>query len=122
MARLPKDYVKGPKFDNPLRPTVTPDLAVVGPPPIAVEAPKEEKPEKPKRSKSRSVEPKNSEVKTASSPDTQDELKHRFTARVTDAQWRGLQTELFQRKLAGEKIATADLVREILDKWLAGQL
>jgi len=105
MARLPKNYVKPPAFDNPLRPTADPkpDLAIVE------DAPKKKKAKKVARPA----------AKTVDAPVQTDELKHRFTTRLTDAQWRGLQTELFNRRMAGQKCTTADLVREIVSCWLA---
>lgn len=104
MAKLPSNFVKPTSFDNPLRPTsaVSSDesnprrsLGVVGlvpadaDPPANVDVPREE------------------------------ELARRFTLRLADLPWKLLHQECLERRMHGEQVRVADILREIVDAWVA---
>lgn len=111
MAKLPSNLVKKPLFDNPMRPTEERKLSVVNAELEAV-----------------SVDPAPGEVdavETLSRPSVEaaaeregeGALVHRVTVRFTDEQWKALQTVCHERRLRGEHVSVAELVRKIVNDW-----
>jgi hypothetical protein len=99
MSKLPSNLVKRPAFDNPMRPTEEPSLAVVASTPAVAAGP----PTLP-----------NGETDTE-----EDALIHRVSVRFTDEQWKALHTACYERKLRGERINAAEMLRQIVDEWMA---
>jgi hypothetical protein len=58
------------------------------------------------------------------SPDSEQEkedeqaLAHRTSVRFTRRQWEALHAECFSRRMRGEKVNVAELIREIIDEWV----
>jgi hypothetical protein len=149
MAKLPANLVKAPLFDNPIRRTAGPDLAVVeapapsasepGPERAAVEAPVALVPPVevvrapveaappltpvrpgPAASSAPPVTTAPEEVITsAQEPEPEEALCHRFSIRLNQPQWEALQTRCFQLRMRGDRINAAELIRRIVDDWMA---
>ena len=111
MSRLPPNLVKAPSFDSPLRRTSAPELAVVAEP-VAVEAapvlaaavaatPKA----KPSRKRAKKLVAAGTE-----------EL-YRTTLRIPQSVYLALENECHARRIAGDKIRIAELLREIATDW-----
>lgn len=110
--KLPENLVKRPPvFDNPLRPTSA-TLALVDSAPEASLA--EEG-----ASVLSTGAPSAPMSSDAESPDTIDPLIYRSTVRLTHNQWKALQTEAYARRMKGEKINPAELIRVLVDEWMA---
>jgi hypothetical protein len=45
---------------------------------------------------------------------------HTLSLRFKSPQWKALQTECHERRMNGERISVAELVRKIIDQWMAG--
>ena len=130
MAKLPANMVKAPKFDNPIRRTSKPELAVVEEPAVVEAAPVKATPAlaprpapAPAPARTPISEPPPSshgddEVITSATELTQDSLCHRFSVRLTQPQWEALQTRCFQLRLRGERMNSAELIRRIVDDWI----
>ena len=127
MAKLPANMVKAPKFDNPIRRTSKPELAVVEEPTVAeveavvvAPAPKPTPKPAPKPAPTPAPPPPRAEdeVITSATELAQDSLCHRFSVRLTQPQWEALQTRCFQLRLRGERMNSAELIRRIVDDWM----
>lgn len=124
MAKLPANMVKAPIFDNPIRRTARPDLAVVEQP-APKPAPKPAAAEPPAViaavEEVAAVEqaPVDEVITSARELDPDEALVHRFSVRLTQPQWEALQTRCFQLRLRGDKTNAAELIRRIVDDWMA---
>lgn len=102
MAKLPANLVKTPVFDNPLRPTNTGPIAV---------------PELPRVVTKEDGESVATVIPSTEVSDGADELAYRISARFTEEQWRALQMACHDRRMKGQRINVAELLREIVDEW-----
>ena len=120
MAKLPANMVKAPIFDNPIRRTSRPDLAVVEQP-VEPPAPKPvpARPPAAIATAAPAPAPVDEVITSAREPDPDEALVHRFSVRLTQPQWEALQTRCFQLRLRGDKTNAADLIRRIVDDWIA---
>ncbi len=128
MSKLPSNMLATPKFDSPLRRTegqgaAAPKIPLNAPALKSVEGGAAKAQEsKPKASAARKRAPKpavsNVDVAQAS---PEEALDQRFSLRLTQEQFRALETRVFERKMAGDKLNAASLLREILDAWVVAQ-
>ena len=103
MAKLPKELVQAPSFDSPLRRTSAPELTVVS------EA------GKPANTPNQVLKPTQERQL-----DSEPELLHRVTVRLSQQQWEAVQTESFRQRMLGRKTNASALIREIVDSWISG--
>lgn len=106
MAKLPSNFVKAASFDNPLRSTASAAVAPVTeakidtPPPPVIAVANDDHATMP-----------------SSGAAAEDPLAYRFTLRLNERQWRLLHTECLERRMRGDHVKVADILRDIVDAW-----
>mgnify|MGYP003635208913 CR=1 FL=1 len=128
MSKLPTNMLSTPNFDSPLRRTGQGAKVIASPTSPLVPALKsvEGGAAKPKVTSARKRAPKPEKVvpeleARATSESPEEALEQRFSLRLTQDQFRALETHVFERKMTGAKINAASLMREILDEWIAAK-
>jgi hypothetical protein len=111
MGKLPGNLAKVPQFDNPLRPTL-PTAKVL---PIATDQP--EAAPAPVANAAPAVEATEIQQPQAVAAAAEEALVHRMSVRFTDDQWKALQSECHRRRMLGEHINVAELLRILVDDW-----
>jgi hypothetical protein len=119
MPKLPSNLVKPPAFDNPLRRTspVHSGGAITEAAPEAVHqladnlTPSE-------RAEGATVIPISA---PRADQDQGVTTSHRITVRIDDATRRALESECYQRRIAGEKTNIAEIARGLLSQWAASR-
>ena len=108
--RLPSNLVKAPVFDNPMRPTSVAVMPLV-PSGASEEGRALERPA-PAESHAEDLE------RSGTQKEDDEALIHRMSVRFTDDQWKALQTASYQRRMRGERMNIAELLRELVDEWM----